>query len=61
MKKNPVSYAFALLMVIFYMALSVMLIFSPIFDMTFSLTLRILAGIVFFLYALLRAYRILKK
>ena len=60
MKKNPVSYAFALLMVIFYMALAVMLI-SPIFDMTFSLTLRILAGIVFFLYALLRAYRILKK
>lgn len=61
MKKNPISYAFALLMVIFYMALAVMLIFSPIFDMTFSLTLRILTGIVFFLYALLRAYRILKK
>ena len=61
MKKNPITYVFAILMVIFYMALAGMLIFSPIFDMTFSLTMRIIAGIVFFLYALLRAYRILKK
>ena len=61
MKKNPITYAFAILMVIFYMALAGMLIFSPIFDMTFSLTMRIIAGIVFFLYAMLRAYRILKK
>ncbi len=61
MKKNPITYACAFLMVIFYMTLAGILIFSPIFDTTFSLTLRIVAGVIFFLYAIFRAYRILKK
>ena len=61
MKKGLILEVVASLMVVFYTALAGLLIFSPVFETTFSLTLRIVAGVVFFLYALLRAYRIFKK
>ena len=61
MKKGLILKVVASLMVVFYTALAGLLLFSPVFETTFSLTLRIVAGVVFFLYALLRAYRIFKK
>lgn len=63
MKKraSSFSYILAVFMALFYIAFAVLLVFSPLFENTFSLTLRIITGIVFFLYAIFRVYRILKK
>ena len=60
-KVSSFSYILVIFMALFYMAFAVLVIFSPFFESTFSLTLRIITGTVFFLYAIFRVYRILKK
>ena len=60
-RTSAFSYVLAISMAVFYMAFAVFLVFSPIFEATFSLPVRIVVGIVFFLYALFRGYRIFKN
>ena len=61
MHKGMIVKIAAALMVVFYTALSALLVFTPVFETTFSRPLRIIAAVVFFLYAIVRARRLLKK
>jgi len=55
-KKSPVKMVFGLFMIFFYLCISVLLVFTPIFS-NVPLVGRIIMGVLFFAYGLFRAYR----
>ncbi len=57
--KSPVKTAYTIFMVIFYLCISVLLVFTPIFE-NVNIIIRIIMGILFFLYGLFRGYRVWK-
>lgn len=60
-ERNKPSFKFiwGIVMVFFYLCISVLMIFTPVFD-SVSLFLRIIMGILFFVYGLFRGYRMWK-
>ncbi len=49
-----------ILMILIYLGMSFLLIFTNLFNDTMSFTMRIVCGILFFCYALFRSYRLIK-
>lgn len=56
-KPNPFFYVFGLFMILFYLGMAYIMIFSPIFVERISAPLRYGMGVLFFLYGIFRAYR----
>lgn len=59
-RMNMIYYIFGLFMIIFYVAMAYIMIFSPIFVERISAPLRYSMGGLFFLYGIFRAYRQIK-
>lgn len=60
-KKKKIVFVFGIFMVLIYMGMAFLLIFSPIFTKNYSDTFRYIIGALFFLYGLFRGYRIIKE
>lgn len=58
--KSPVRKIYGIFMVFFYLCVSVLMVFTPIFE-NVSLAIRIVMGILFFAYGLFRGYRMWKN
>lgn len=58
--KSPVRKIYGIFMVFFYLCVSVLMVFTPIFE-SVSLIIRIIMGILFFAYGLFRGYRVWKN
>jgi len=59
-RKSPLRMIYGIFMVFFYLCVSILMVFTPIFD-SVSLIIRIFMGVVFFIYGLFRGYRIWKE
>jgi len=57
---SKIYYVFGLFMIIFYVGMAYIMIFSPIFVERISAPLRYGMGALFFLYGIFRAYRQIK-
>lgn len=58
--KSPYKLIYGIFMVFFYLAISIMLVFTPIFE-NVNIIVRIIMGILFFVYGLFRGYRMWKQ
>ncbi|MDH6308349.1 cytochrome c biogenesis protein CcdA [Dysgonomonas sp. PFB1-18] len=58
--KSPVRMIYGIFMVFFYLCISVLLVFTPVFD-NVHMILRIIMGVLFFIYGLFRGYRMWKN
>ncbi len=58
-KKSPIRAGYGIFMVLFYLCVSILLIFTPIFG-NVNIILRIIMGVLFFMYGLFRGYRMWK-
>jgi uncharacterized membrane protein HdeD (DUF308 family) len=59
MKNDNVKLIWGILMTLIYLFMAILLIFSDIFD--FDKTLKIIIGILFFVYGVFRGYRVWKN
>jgi len=59
-KKNNSKYIFSLFMLLIYFGMSYLLIFSELFSQQYSSFVRIIIGLLFFVYGIFRAYRIIR-
>ena len=59
-KLGAIYYVFGLFMILFYLGMAYIMIFSPIFAERVSDPLRYGMGALFFLYGIFRAYRLVK-
>lgn len=59
-KLSAIYYVFGLFMILFYLGMAYIMIFSPIFAERVSDPLRYGMGTLFFLYGIFRAYRLVK-
>lgn len=57
--KSPAKIVYSIFMVIFYLTIAVLLVLTPIFD-NVNIIMRIIMGVLFFLYGLFRGYRVWK-
>ena len=57
---GAIYYVFGLFMILFYLGMAYIMIFSPIFAERVSDPLRYGMGALFFLYGIFRAYRLVK-
>ncbi|MDR2953707.1 MAG: hypothetical protein LBV43_01330 [Prevotella sp.] len=58
--KSPFRMVYSIFMVFFYLCVSILMVFTPIFD-SVSYVIRIVMGILFFAYGLFRGYRLWKE
>ncbi|MFV0418302.1 MAG: hypothetical protein ACK5KT_06195 [Dysgonomonas sp.] len=58
--KSPVRKIYGIFMVFFYLCVSILMVFTPIFE-SVSLAIRIVMGILFFAYGVFRGYRMWKN
>ena len=56
-KKINMGYIFGIFMILIYFGMAYLLIFTPLFENTFSEIFRYSIGIVFAIYGIFRAYR----
>lgn len=56
---NP-GYIFGIFMIIVYLGMAYLLVFSPLFEQNFSPAFRYSIGVVFLIYGVYRAYRQVK-
>ncbi len=57
--RSPVKTAYGIFMVIFYLCIAVLLVLTPIFE-NVHIAIRIIMGVLFFIYGLFRGYRVWK-
>lgn len=57
--KSPIRKIYGIFMVIFYLCVSILMVFTPIFD-SVHIAIRIIMGILFFVYGIFRGYRMWK-
>lgn len=60
-KKNNIGYLFGIFMILIYFGMAYLLVFTPLFENTFSEIFRYSIGIVFAIYGIFRAYRQIKN
>ncbi len=60
-QQSQISYIFECVMSVFYIAFSVIFLFTDLFIDTVSGTIRLLVGILLGIYGIFRAYRSLRK
>ena len=58
---NKMTYIFGLFMVVVYIAMAFMVVFTPLFERSFSPPVRYGIGIFFLLYGIFRIWRIVKS
>ncbi|WP_455498581.1 hypothetical protein [Coprobacter sp.] len=56
-KKFNMGYLFGIFMILIYFGMAYLLVFTPLFENTFSEIFRYSIGIVFAIYGIFRAYR----
>lgn len=59
-RMNTVYYIFGIFMILFYVGMAYVMIFSPIFVKSISVPIRYGMGVLFFLYGIFRGYRQVK-
>lgn len=59
-RMNTVYYIFGIFMILFYVGMAYVMIFSPIFVKSISAPIRYGMGVLFFLYGIFRGYRQVK-
>ncbi len=59
-RMNTVYYIFGIFMILFYVGMAYVMIFSPIFVKSISTPIRYGMGVLFFLYGIFRGYRQVK-
>lgn len=57
--KSPIRKIYGIFMVFFYLCVSILMVFTPIFE-SVHLGIRIVMGILFFAYGIFRGYRMWK-
>lgn len=56
-KTSTMSYVFGIFMILIYLGMAYILMFTPIFESRFSPAVRYIVGALFMIYGLFRAYR----
>ncbi len=60
-EKSKIAYVFGIFMIAIYCGMGSLFLFSNIFSLQFSQTIRVILGILLFGYGIFRAYRVIKR